>query len=41
MGPGLPLASIAQVFTRVGMRQLSWRDSQIASSADLRGTREP
>src|SRR5262245_17538734 len=36
---GTPLVNIAQVFTRAGMRQLSWKDSRIDSPADLRGRR--
>lgn len=34
---GTPLVNIAQVFTYAGMRQLSWKDSNITSPADLRG----
>ncbi|GAB4424376.1 MAG: ABC transporter substrate-binding protein [Chloroflexi bacterium OHK40] len=34
---GAPLVNIAQVFTRAGMRQLSWKDSNITSPADLKG----
>ena len=34
---GTPLVNIAQVFTYAGMRQLQWKDSGIATPADLRG----
>jgi len=34
---GTPLVNIAQVFTTGGMRQLSWKDSNITSPEDLRG----
>lgn len=34
---GVPLINIAQVFTRAGMRHLSWKDSNITSPADLKG----
>lgn len=34
---GAPLVNIAQVYTRAGMRQLSWKDENIASPADLKG----
>jgi NitT/TauT family transport system substrate-binding protein len=34
---GAPLVNIAQVYTRAGMRQLSWKDTKIASPADLKG----
>jgi len=34
---GAPLVNIAQVYTRAGMRQLSWKDSNLASPADLKG----
>jgi NitT/TauT family transport system substrate-binding protein len=34
---GAPLVNIAQVFTRAGMRQLSWKDENITSPADLKG----
>jgi NitT/TauT family transport system substrate-binding protein len=34
---GAPLVNIAQVFTNAGMRQLSWKDENIATPADLKG----
>lgn len=34
---GAPLVNIAQVYTRAGMRQLSWKDSGLESPEDLRG----
>lgn len=34
---GAPLVNIAQVYTRAGMRQLSWKDENITSPADLKG----
>ncbi len=34
---GAPLVNIAQVYTRAGMRQLSWKDSNITSPDDLKG----
>jgi len=34
---GAPLINIAQVFTRAGMRHLSWKDSNITSPADFKG----
>jgi NitT/TauT family transport system substrate-binding protein len=34
---GAPLVNIAQVFTRAGMRQLSWKDENLATPEDLRG----
>lgn len=34
---GAPLVNIAQVYTNAGMRHLSWKDSDIASPADLEG----
>lgn len=34
---GAPLVNIAQVFTRAGMRQLSWKETNITSPNDLRG----
>jgi len=34
---GAPLVNIAQVYTRAGMRQLSWKDSNITSPTDLKG----
>lgn len=34
---GVPLVNIAQVYTKAGMRQLSWKDENIASPADLKG----
>ena len=34
---GAPLVNIAQVYTRAGMRQLSWKDSNLATPADLKG----
>jgi NitT/TauT family transport system substrate-binding protein len=34
---GTPLVNIAQVYTNAGMRQLSWKDSNITSPADLKG----
>ncbi|NTW02229.1 MAG: ABC transporter substrate-binding protein, partial [Oscillochloris sp.] len=34
---GAPLVNIAQVYTRAGMRHLSWKDSSIASPADFKG----
>jgi NitT/TauT family transport system substrate-binding protein len=34
---GAPLVNIAQVYTRAGMRQLSWKDSNLNSPADLKG----
>jgi NitT/TauT family transport system substrate-binding protein len=36
---GVPLVNIAQVFRSAAMRQLSWKDSNIRSPADLRGKR--
>jgi NitT/TauT family transport system substrate-binding protein len=34
---GIPLVNIAQIYTSGGMRQLSWKDNNIASPADLKG----
>lgn len=34
---GAPLVNIAQVYTRAGMRTLSWKTSNITSPADLKG----
>ncbi|HZG65406.1 MAG TPA: ABC transporter substrate-binding protein, partial [Herpetosiphonaceae bacterium] len=34
---GVPLVNIAQVFQRSGMREISWKDSNITSPEDLRG----
>jgi NitT/TauT family transport system substrate-binding protein len=34
---GTPLVNIAQVFTNAGMRELSWKDSNISSPADWKG----
>lgn len=34
---GAPLVNIAQVYTRAGMRQLSWKDTNLATPADLKG----
>ncbi len=34
---GTPLVNIAQVYTNAGMRQLSWKDTNIVSPADLKG----
>jgi NitT/TauT family transport system substrate-binding protein len=34
---GTPLVNIAQIFTTGGMRELSWKDSNITSPADLKG----
>jgi NitT/TauT family transport system substrate-binding protein len=34
---GIPLVNIAQIYTSGGMRQLSWKDSNITSPADLKG----
>jgi len=34
---GTPLVNIAQVYTNAGMRQLSWKDTNITSPADLKG----
>jgi NitT/TauT family transport system substrate-binding protein len=34
---GVPLVNIAQVYTNAGMRQLSWKDTEIATPADLKG----
>lgn len=34
---GTPLVNIAQIYTSGGMRQLSWKDSNITSPEDLRG----
>lgn len=34
---GTPLVNIAQIYTSGGMRQLSWKDSNITSPADLEG----
>ncbi len=34
---GTPLVNIAQVFTYAGMRELSWKDSNINSPADWKG----
>ncbi|MFV9504286.1 MAG: ABC transporter substrate-binding protein [Oscillochloridaceae bacterium umkhey_bin13] len=34
---GVPLVNIAQIFTRAGMRQLSWKDEGLNSPADLAG----
>jgi NitT/TauT family transport system substrate-binding protein len=35
----IPLVNIAQVYTRAGMRQLSWKDTNIQTPEDLRGKR--
>jgi NitT/TauT family transport system substrate-binding protein len=35
----IPLVNIAQVYTSGGMRQLSWKDTNIATPADLKGKR--
>lgn len=34
---GTPLVNIAQIFTTGGMRELSWKDNNITSPADLKG----
>ena len=34
---GTPLVNIAQVFTNAGMREISWKESNINSPADLKG----
>ena len=34
---GVPLVNIAQVYTRAGMRQLSWKDTNLDSPDDLKG----
>ncbi|HSH81141.1 MAG TPA: ABC transporter substrate-binding protein [Herpetosiphonaceae bacterium] len=34
---GVPLVNIAQVFQRSGMREISWKDSNITSPNDLKG----
>ena len=34
---GAPLVNIAQVYTRAGMRALSWKDTKIATPADMKG----
>jgi NitT/TauT family transport system substrate-binding protein len=34
---GAPLVNIAQVYTRAGMRQLSWKETAITTPADLKG----
>ncbi|WP_255604564.1 ABC transporter substrate-binding protein [Oscillochloris sp. ZM17-4] len=34
---GAPLVNIAQVYTRAGMRALSWKESNITSPADFKG----
>src|SRR6476646_6513150 len=34
---GTPLVNIAQVFTNAGMRELSWKDSNITSPKDWKG----
>jgi NitT/TauT family transport system substrate-binding protein len=34
---GVPLVNIAQIFQYSGMRQISWKDSNINSPADLKG----
>ncbi len=34
---GAPLVNIAQIYTRAGMRQLSWKTSNLTSPADLKG----
>lgn len=34
---GTPLVNIAQVYSYAGMRQLSWKESNITTPADLRG----
>ncbi|HMO56202.1 MAG TPA: ABC transporter substrate-binding protein [Roseiflexaceae bacterium] len=34
---GVPLVNIAQIYTYAGMRQLSWKDTNITTPADLRG----
>lgn len=34
---GAPLVNIAQVYTRAGMRQLSWKDNNISSPEALKG----
>lgn len=34
---GAPLVNIAQVYTRAGMRQLSWKDTNITSPDQLKG----
>jgi NitT/TauT family transport system substrate-binding protein len=34
---GAPLVNIAQVYTRAGMRQLSWKDENLTTPADLAG----
>jgi NitT/TauT family transport system substrate-binding protein len=34
---GAPLVNIAQVFTRAGMRQLSWKENNLTTPADLKG----
>src|SRR4051812_11436551 len=34
---GTPLVNIAQVYTNAGMREISWKESNINSPADLKG----
>lgn len=34
---GAPLLNIAQVYTRAGMRQLSWKETNLTTPADLKG----
>jgi NitT/TauT family transport system substrate-binding protein len=34
---GTPLVNIAQIYTNAGMREISWKDSNINTPADLRG----
>jgi NitT/TauT family transport system substrate-binding protein len=34
---GAPLVNIAQVYTRAGMRQLSWKENNLTTPADLKG----
>jgi NitT/TauT family transport system substrate-binding protein len=34
---GVPLVNIAQIYSYAGMRQLSWKDTNITSPADLKG----
>jgi NitT/TauT family transport system substrate-binding protein len=34
---GTPLVNIAQIYTNAGMREISWKESNINSPADLRG----
>lgn len=36
---GTPLVNIAQIFTYAGMREISWKENNITSPADLKGKR--